>query len=112
MIHAYEFQLSQPFREWLLLNFHQRMCRRINRTRLQRFMDISTHAEFPNCTHELLFLFKSLDLDLRFRWPFGTVFGYGRKDYFNAARARRPSGEASPSSSDGTVIAESSGHSR
>ncbi len=29
-----------------------------------------------------LFLLKSLDLDLRFRWKPGTVFSYERKDYF------------------------------
>jgi hypothetical protein len=87
MIHAYESQLSQPFREWLLLNFHQRMCRGINRARLQWFMDISTHAQFHTCTHGVLFLVKSLDLDLRFGWKFGTVFGYGRANYFGV-RAR------------------------
>lgn len=82
MIHAYEFQLSPPFREWLLLDLHKRLSKRIKPARLRRYMDVSTHAFFHKSAHGLLFLFKSLDLDLRFKWQPGTVFGYGREDYF------------------------------
>lgn len=30
--------------------------------------------------HDLLFLLKSFDLDLRMNYPLGTVFGYGMAD--------------------------------
>ena len=32
--------------------------------------------------HDVLFLLKSLDLDMRMGYPLGTVFGYGRSDEF------------------------------
>ena len=82
MIHAYEYQLSGPFCEWLLLDLHRRVARRIAPVRLRRYMNISTHSILYSSTHGLLLLFKSLDLDLRLGWKPGTVFGYGRTDYF------------------------------
>lgn len=33
-------------------------------------------------THDILFLLKSLDLDIRKGYPLGTVFAYGRQDLF------------------------------
>jgi hypothetical protein len=41
-----------------------------------------------------LFLLKSLDLDLRLGWKLGTVFGYGREDYFTLKR--KPKQAAQP----------------
>ena len=32
--------------------------------------------------HDLLFLLKSIDLDIKRGYPFGTVFGYGTIDVF------------------------------
>ncbi len=32
--------------------------------------------------HDILFLLKSFDLDIRMGYPLGTVFGYGRKEEF------------------------------
>ena len=32
--------------------------------------------------HDILFLLKSFDLDIRMGYPLGTVFGYGRIDIF------------------------------
>lgn len=33
-------------------------------------------------THDILFLLKSFDLDIRMNYPLGTVFGYGKTDIF------------------------------
>lgn len=82
MIHAYEHELSPAVREWLLLDFYRKMQRRIGQRSLHRLMDISTHMTVHNSIHGLLFLMKSLDIDLRMKWPRGTVFGYGRDDFF------------------------------
>lgn len=51
---------------------------------------ISCHAHILNefelysrgGLHDILFLLKSFDLDIRLGYPFGTVFGYGRVDEF------------------------------
>jgi hypothetical protein len=83
MIHAYEAMLSQPYREWLLLELHKRMLRRVSPAKLHRYIAASTHTIVHNNAHGILFLLKSLELDLRFRWKLGTVFGYNRQDYFH-----------------------------
>ena len=36
-------------------------------------------------SHDILFLLKSFDLDLRMGYPLGKVFGYGRKEEYKAA---------------------------
>ncbi|HZZ82110.1 MAG TPA: hypothetical protein VFE62_26660 [Gemmataceae bacterium] len=82
MIHAYESQLSEPVREWLLLDAHKRMAKRIKPAALRRYINASTHSLFHDHGHAILFMLKSLELDLRFGWDLGTVFGYGRKDLF------------------------------
>lgn len=93
MIHAYERQLSPPDREWLLLHFYRRMSKKIPLSRLRRYASVSNHCLNHNATHGLLFLFQSLELDMRFGWKPGTVFGYGRDDFFEpkkaAAKAKR-----------------------
>jgi hypothetical protein len=80
MIHAYESILTVPFREWLVLELHRRLVKKISERRLRRFEAASTNAMVHNGAHGVLFLLKSLDLDLRFGWQPGTVFGYGRAD--------------------------------
>ena len=41
-----------------------------------------TELQSQGGTHDILFLLKSFDLDLRKGYPLGTVFGYGRTEYF------------------------------
>lgn len=41
-----------------------------------------TELQVQGGTHDILFLLKSFDLDLRKGYSLGTVFGYGRTDYF------------------------------
>ena len=89
MIHAYESQLSPPFREWLLLHLYARMAKRIKPSELNRKMAASVHAMVHNSAHGLLFLLKSLELDMYFKWPPGTVFGYGRADYLNPPKVKQ-----------------------
>jgi hypothetical protein len=83
MIHAYESQLWRPFREWLIVDLHERLARKIEPRRLRAMIDQSTHlTNIDEETQGVHFLLKSLDLDLRFGWPLGTVFGYGRVKMF------------------------------
>jgi hypothetical protein len=87
MIHAHESQLRREFAEWLVVDLYCRVSRRLlPRRRLHRYIDISTHTVIHEVHHGVLFLLKSLDLDLRFRWKPGTVFGYARKDYFTGVK--------------------------
>jgi hypothetical protein len=84
MIHAYEAQLSNSLREWLLLDLHDRMIKRIKPGRLRGMINKSTHSLFHEGVHGALFCLKSLDLDLRFGWKLnlGTTFGCGREELF------------------------------
>ena len=40
------------------------------------------NLESAGGNHDLLFLLKSFDLDIRMDYPLGTVFAYGRQDLF------------------------------
>jgi hypothetical protein len=82
MIHAYESKLPRQFAEWLILDLYQRVSRRLPERRLNSYIDLSTHIFIHHVQHGLLFLLKSLDLDLRLGWKPGKVFGYGREDCF------------------------------
>lgn len=81
MIHAYEDQLTHAVREWLTLDLYNRLTRALGRRAVDRYIDTSTHVMFFEHSHGVLFLLKSLEIDRRFRWPLGTVFGYGRTEY-------------------------------
>ena len=83
IIHAYEVMLPENYREWLLLELDKKLARKITRKQLQSCIDMTLHVVMHhNHYHGLFFLFKSLDLDLRLRWPLGTVFGYGQDEFF------------------------------
>lgn len=84
MIHAYDYMLeSRPgFREWLMIDLYKRMVKKLGQKKVDRYLEISTHAYHGDANHTCLFLLKSLDLDRRHRWQPGTVFGYGREDLF------------------------------
>ena len=84
MIHAYEMMLPEIYREWLLLELDKKLARKITRKHLNDCIDVSLHViTHHRHYHGLFFLFKSLDLDLRLRWPLGTVFGYGQDEFFS-----------------------------
>ena len=61
------------------------------KTKIPKLDDIiSSHAHlltgstiyYRGGLHDILFLLKSFDLDIRMGYPLGTVFGYGRADEF------------------------------
>jgi hypothetical protein len=56
LTHAYESQLTLPFREWLLLYIHERMKKRIGLRKLQKYTDSSTHILVHHAAHGELFL--------------------------------------------------------
>lgn len=93
MIHAYEWQLSMGFREWLLLDLYKQLCKRIKPTQLDRYIAASTHMEIKEAGHGVLFLLKSLDIDLRRKWELGTCFGYGRPGLLNSRPATKSPSE-------------------
>ncbi len=82
ILHAYEHKLPPAFLQWLTIDLYQRISKRIPASRLNRFIDISTHAVFHNSSHGVFFLLKSLDLDHRHSWAWGTTFNYGRDELF------------------------------
>ena len=82
MIHAYQAMLSPAYHEWLVLDIHSRLRRHIGERRLRRYIDFNTHTDNAVPFHGVLFALKSLDLDWRLRWKYGTVFNYGRKELF------------------------------
>jgi len=82
MIHAYEEMLKLPFRDWLLLDLYQRMKRKIGERAVRRCINVNTHTRNSVVSHGVLFLLKSLELDERLGWKHGTVFGYGRDEWF------------------------------
>lgn len=82
MVHAYEFQLSQARRELILVYLYGRLAKKLGESKLQTFIDIHSHGALYVPDHSLLFLLKSLDLDVRLKKAFGTVAAYGRMESF------------------------------
>lgn len=91
MIHVHEFVLGDKevplyFRDMLFWSLYQQVKKRIKK--LDEI--IADHALFLNQKvlydqggkHDILFLLKSFDLDMRMGNPLGTVFGYGRINEF------------------------------
>ena len=89
MIHLHEFVInSQPmfFHDMLLWALYADLRKRI--PKLDEIITDHAHAltgssiYWRGGTHDILFLLKSFDLDIRMGWPLGTVFGYGKDDEF------------------------------
>lgn len=91
LIHVHELALGDEtvplyFRDMLFWSLYQQVRKRI--PQLDKM--ISDHAMFLNQKvlndrggkHDILFLLKSFDLDMRKGYPLGTVFGYGRVGEF------------------------------
>lgn len=85
MIHMHEFVLDiypQYYREVILFCLYKDLCGRVNPIELDE--KIRRHMHIPNQRmlaqkvgkHDLLFLLKSFDLDLKMGYKLGTVFGY------------------------------------
>lgn len=89
MIHLHESMINElplHYHDMLLWSLYQDLREKI------RGLDdaINQHAHILNehtiysqgGLHDILFLLKSFDLDIRYQYPLGTVFGYGRIDDF------------------------------
>ena len=86
LIHYYEGVLLESYRQVLLLYFYEKILKKIGRKKFwlfirfdKFFLELSNKPQF----HTVLFLLKSLDLDLRLKLPFGTINSYGREEFFN-----------------------------
>lgn len=87
MIHMHEFVLEiypTYYHDAILYSLYHDLRSKIED--LDRRMERQGHivmqeelAQFGG-VHDLLFLLKSFDLDLRMNYPLGTVFGYGMAD--------------------------------
>lgn len=87
MIHAYESMLLSMHRDYIFLSLYESLQENLTKEKLWTFCKTHSNLYFnPVSNHSLLFLFKSLDLDLRLNLPFGTILGYGREEYFNHER--------------------------
>jgi hypothetical protein len=87
MIHAYDSVLYKKFssqRDYVVLRLYEALKNQIP----DLLQLISVDLNSGNITHSLLFILKSLDLDLRLDKPLGTVYSYGRERLYRG-KARR-----------------------
>ncbi|MDP3697452.1 MAG: hypothetical protein Q8R55_05540 [Candidatus Taylorbacteria bacterium] len=85
MIHAYDHELMKypTWRDYVLIYLYNKISRKLGRKRMRSILTLESHPEFlVNQNHNLLFVLKSLDLDLILRRKLGSVFAYGREKYF------------------------------
>ncbi len=91
LIHLHEFVLRDErvllyFRDMLFWSLYQQVKKRI--PKLDELIAGHAHSLNQKVLHEdgglhdVLFLLKSFDLDMRMGYDLGTVFGYGRTDKF------------------------------
>lgn len=79
MIHAYESMLPIIYREYLLIYFYKLLNKKIKN--IDDIISLECHIDLH--VHSLLFCFKSIDLDLRLKQKFGTIYSYGREETFD-----------------------------
>lgn len=92
LIHVYEvlyeeYAYWKIYEQWLCIYLYERLKKRLGAKVIKEFLDtdlnffIFRDSKYRSF-HSLLFLFKSLDLDLCLGKCFGTVYAYGRKELF------------------------------
>jgi hypothetical protein len=84
MIHAYEFLLleQKQYQDYVFLYLYEMLSKKFGKKKLLRIISVDVHRLITVGQHSIMFLFKSLDLDLRFKRPLGTVHSYGREELF------------------------------
>lgn len=82
MIHAYEEMLPEHLRQLLTIFLYDQLVAKINKKNLLKLIYSNSHVNLAVPFHGPLFMLKALDLDLRLKLPLGTVFAYGREEYF------------------------------
>lgn len=78
MIHAYESILFPSFREFLILYLYDLLIKKLGYKKLWKYIRTDNHVLYR--VHSPLFLLKSLELDLKLKYPLGTIYGYGREE--------------------------------
>jgi len=90
MIHAYEDELEHAegpgkrLKEILLLFLYKKIGKQIGYKKADDLLKVITSSFhwYDIHGHSILFALKSLELDIRLHLPYGTIFAYGRTDYF------------------------------
>jgi len=83
MIHAFNYMLFDKYKEFFLIYFYNKLIKKIGKKKLHRIINLYLDWDLRVKDHSLLFLLKSLELDLRLKKPLGTVMAYGRCDIFH-----------------------------
>lgn len=79
MIHVYEFILkSYQLDDFVLLKLYDELLHKVKNIR--ELISLDKHSSFRE--HSLLFILKSLKLDLELGYKLGTIYAYGREDLY------------------------------
>jgi hypothetical protein len=79
MIHLYELILkSYQLDDFVLLKLYDELLPKIKN--LNKLMNLDKHIAFKE--HSLLFILKSIKLDLKLGYNLGTIYAYGREDLY------------------------------
>jgi hypothetical protein len=93
MIHAFNsmlFDKYDKYKEFFLIYFYNKLMKKIGKKKLHRIINLYLDWDLTVKDHSLLFLLKSLELDLRMNKPLGTVMAYGRHDIFHYYQNKKP----------------------
>ena len=87
MIHAYEAELKWAnqlnIRELVFIFLYKNLMKRLGDKKANSLLKTVSQSIFWTSRHSILFILKSLDLDIRLKLPFGSVVAYGRTDFFS-----------------------------
>ncbi|MCK4364888.1 MAG: hypothetical protein KAW45_02445 [Thermoplasmatales archaeon] len=86
MIHAYEAELQwaeqDHAKELVFIFLYKNLIKKVGEKKANSFLKIVSGSMFWESSHSVLFTLKSLDFDIRLKLPFGSVFSYGKTDFF------------------------------
>lgn len=85
MIHAYDYELRKwlEWRDYVQLYLYEKLRGKIGKNNLWAFFNYESNRFYRvDSSHNLLFLLKSLDLDIRLKRELGTVFSYERTEWY------------------------------
>jgi len=84
------FDKYDKYKEFFLIYFYNKLMKKIGKKKLHRIINLYLDWDLTVKDHSLLFLLKSLELDLRMNKPLGTVMAYGRHDIFHYYQNKKP----------------------
>jgi hypothetical protein len=80
MIHAYEMMLGdESLNQYVVIKLYNELSSKISD--LDEYIQIDSHVLIKE--HSLLFMLKSLDLDLRLKLKLGSIYSYGREELYD-----------------------------